>query len=72
MPLKIYFWVCLPVYVFRSSLAIFFGDMTKDLTPGKITFLISYFLVKVAICAYILWRLRRRTKDQNAAKGSSD
>ncbi|MDQ6630228.1 MAG: VTT domain-containing protein [Verrucomicrobiota bacterium] len=72
VPLKIYFWVCLPVYVFRSSLAIFFGDMTKNLTPGKITFLISYFLIKVTICAYILRRLRLRTKRQNAAKISSD
>lgn len=62
VPLKTYFWVCWPVFVIRSSLAIFLGDMTKDLTPGRITFLVCYLSIKIGICAYILHRLRRRSK----------
>ena len=33
--LAVYFWVCLPVYVARSYVTIFLGDMGSDPPPGR-------------------------------------
>ena len=61
IPLKTYFWVCLPVYVFRSLLTILAADFCGDFTTKKFIFLGGVFLVKVAICAYIINRLRDKS-----------
>lgn len=62
IPLKTYFWICLPVYVFRSLLTILAADYFGDgFTAKKFVFLGGVFLVKVAICAYIIKRLRDRS-----------
>lgn len=62
IPLKTYFWVCLPVYVFRSLLTILAADYFGDgFTTKKFVFLGGVFLVKVAICAYIIKRLRAKS-----------
>ena len=63
VPLRIYFWVCLAVYVIRSVLAIFAADFSADLTGDKVLFLAGVFLVKVGICAYVIKRLRDKSSN---------
>lgn len=64
IPLKTYFWICLPVHLIRSTVAIFFGDLGIGISSGKVIFLLGFFGVKVAICAYLIYRLRKRFKEQ--------
>ena len=62
IPLRIYFWVCWPVYVIRSCLVIFLGDFSGGLSTKRVVILASVFVVKVGICAFILQKLRARFK----------
>ena len=57
--LPIYFWTCLIVYVLRSYVAVLIGDLTSE--PSRTQFLVlgGVYAVKLSICAYIVWRLRR-------------
>lgn len=61
IPLRTYFWVCLPVYVLRSLLVLFAADFSAELTVNKSVLLIGIFLLKVGICAYIIKRLRDKS-----------
>ncbi|MEO7297078.1 MAG: hypothetical protein ABI042_00730 [Verrucomicrobiota bacterium] len=65
IPLKTYFWICWPVYLIRSMLAIFASDFSADFTSRKVIFLVSLFIVKVGICAYIIKRLRNKNSRRN-------
>lgn len=56
--LRLYFWVCLPIYVARSYVSILMGDMGSSPTTTKIAVLIAVDVVKVGICALVIWRLR--------------
>ena len=56
--LRYYFWVCLPIYVARSYVTILMGDMSSDPTRNKIIVLVIIDVLKVAICALVIWRLR--------------
>lgn len=67
VPLRVYFWVCLPIYVIRSYLVILLGDLGTDLNPKTFSILATVYVIKLSICAYLLWRIRKRFK---LAKGS--
>jgi uncharacterized membrane protein YdjX (TVP38/TMEM64 family) len=56
--LRYYLGVCLPIYVARSYVTILLGDMTSDPSRTKIILLIIVDILKVAICALVIWRLR--------------
>lgn len=72
IPLKTYFWVCLPVYVIRSVLAIFATGFSADLSTRKVVILVGIFLVKVGICAFIVKRLRdKRVATSKVAAAST-
>ena len=60
IPFRTYFWVCWPVYVVRSCIVIFMGDLGSNLSVKRVAILGSVFVFKVCICAYILHRLRKR------------
>ena len=68
IPLRVYFWICWPVYVARSCLALFFADFSSDLSPKRIAILVAIFAVKVGVCALILKRLRARSRRANSVK----
>jgi uncharacterized membrane protein YdjX (TVP38/TMEM64 family) len=55
---RYYFWVCLPIYVVRSYVTILLGDMGNEPNRNKIILLVLIDAVKVAICAFVIWRLR--------------
>lgn len=56
--LKYYLGVCLPIYVARSYVTILLGDMSSDPHRNKIIVLVIVDVLKVAICALVIWRLR--------------
>jgi uncharacterized membrane protein YdjX (TVP38/TMEM64 family) len=56
--LRVYFWVCLPIYVARSYVTILLGDMGADPDGRKLIILGCFEALKVGICALVIWRLR--------------
>lgn len=64
IPLRTYFWICWPVYVLRSALTIFLGEFSGDFTVRRAAILGVVLAVKIAICAYLIHRLRNRRKDR--------
>jgi len=60
VPLRIYFWVCLPLYVAHSYLTILVGDFGRNLDRTTLLILGTVYGLKLAICAYLIWRIRGR------------
>jgi len=56
--LRVYFWICLPVYVARSYVTILLGDLGSDPSGRRLLILFAVDALKVAVCAYVIWRLR--------------
>jgi uncharacterized membrane protein YdjX (TVP38/TMEM64 family) len=65
--LRIYFWVCLPIYVARSYVTILLGDMGSDPDGKKLIILGIVEVAKVAICAAVIWRLREHHRKYHGA-----
>lgn len=62
VPFRIYFLVCLPLYVARSYVTILIGDLGTDPNGETLLILVGIFLLKLSICAYLIWRIRRRLR----------
>jgi uncharacterized membrane protein YdjX (TVP38/TMEM64 family) len=62
IPLRVYFWVCLPIYVVRSYIVILLGDIGMDVNKKTLAILVGVYVLKLSICGYLLWRIRRRIK----------
>jgi uncharacterized membrane protein YdjX (TVP38/TMEM64 family) len=62
IPLRVYFWVCLPIYVVRSYIVILLGDFGLEVNRKTFGILIGIYVLKLSICGYLLWRIRRRIK----------
>ncbi len=60
IPLRVIFCVCLPAYVARSYVTIMIGDLANDPDTHQLVLLAFVYVLKLGICAYIVWRLRRR------------
>jgi uncharacterized membrane protein YdjX (TVP38/TMEM64 family) len=74
IPLRTYFWICLPLYVARSCLVLFLGDFGTNPSRKSLIILGSVYAVKLAVCAYLFARVRRRYRHlhpANAAKSKS-
>jgi len=56
--LKYFFTVVLPIYVARSYVTILLGDMGSDPSKQKLFILLGVDVLKVGICALVIWRLR--------------
>jgi uncharacterized membrane protein YdjX (TVP38/TMEM64 family) len=56
--LRMYFWICLPIYVARSYVSILLGDLSGDPSSRRLIILGAIELVKLAVCAVVIWRLR--------------
>ena len=70
IPFRIYFWICWPVYVVRSSVVIFLGDFSGDISLRRVLVLGGVLAVKVAICAGLLYRLRIRYKASHGPRAA--
>lgn len=60
VPLRVYFAVCVPLYVARSYVTLFIGDLATKPSGRQLLLLGVVYAVKLGVCAYLLWRLRRR------------
>ncbi|MEO6246199.1 MAG: hypothetical protein ABIQ12_12265 [Opitutaceae bacterium] len=69
--LRVYFWVCLPAYVARSYVAIMIGDLSHDPDASQFALLVAIYGLKLALCACIVWRLRRHRHPHRAAAGAA-
>ncbi len=56
---RVYFWICLPVYVARSYVTILLGDLSSDPSRRGLFIIIAIDVVKVLICAGVIWWLRQ-------------
>lgn len=64
VPLRVYFWVCLPLYVARSYVTILLGDLGMEPDRRTLAILAAVYVLKLAVCAYLIWRIRRRIKER--------
>lgn len=71
VPLGVYFWVCWPIYVVRSYVAILLGDLGTDPDRETLAILVAVYAVKLSICAYLLWRIRRRIRARSAKSSAA-
>jgi uncharacterized membrane protein YdjX (TVP38/TMEM64 family) len=62
IPLNVYFWVCLPIYVLRSYVTLSLGDLGRDISGEKLFALVGIYVLKLAVCGYLLMRLRRKLR----------
>jgi uncharacterized membrane protein YdjX (TVP38/TMEM64 family) len=68
VPLRVYFWVCLPLYTARSYVTILLGDLGAEPDRKTLAILGAVYVTKLSICAYLIWRIRRRLKQLKAAR----
>ncbi|HEU5081482.1 MAG TPA: VTT domain-containing protein [Opitutaceae bacterium] len=62
IPLRVYFWVCLPIYVIRSYVTLSLGDLSGHMEMRRIWVLVIVYVVKLSICALLLYRVRAHLK----------
>lgn len=63
IPFRIYFWVCLPLYVARSYVTILIGDLGTDPDRRTLLLLVGVYALKLSVCGYLIWRIRRRFQE---------
>jgi uncharacterized membrane protein YdjX (TVP38/TMEM64 family) len=68
IPLRTYFWICLPLYVLRSYVTLSLGDLGAELTREKLLILGGIFVVKISVCTYLILRIRRRLSGGRSEK----
>lgn len=71
IPLRTYFWICLPVYVARSYVTIFLGDLGSNPSKRAIAILVGVYVIKLTICAYLLRLIRRHHQNRATTDRSS-
>jgi uncharacterized membrane protein YdjX (TVP38/TMEM64 family) len=71
MPLRVYLPVCLPIYVARSYVTIFLGDLSGDPHRSEFLILVAVYVVKLAICALIGARLRKHYKQRHPSSAEN-
>lgn len=62
VPLSTYLAICWPIHAVRSSVAIFLGDKSDELTPTRIAALSVYFLTMVFASWWMFRRLRAQMR----------
>lgn len=58
-PLRVLCLVSVPLHTLRATVTILLGNLSDDLTPGRIVALTAYYLTIFTICGFALRRLRR-------------
>jgi len=56
--LRVYLWIAVPIYVARSYVSILLGDLGTAPSRERLFILGGVEVLKAAICALVLWRLR--------------
>ncbi|MDB6131337.1 MAG: associated Golgi protein [Verrucomicrobiales bacterium] len=61
-PFKTYFFIFWPIHVIHAFLGLEAGHLGRDLSAGKIIFLITYVVVLSVLCGYVVRRIKARRK----------
>lgn len=56
--LSVLLWVCAPIYLARSYVTILLGNLSGDPSKTALIVLVIFDVLKVGICALVIWRLR--------------
>ncbi len=68
IPLRIYFWVALPIHVLRSYVALFLGNFGSSPSHRGLIFLGVFYGTKLTVFACVAWWLRKRHKRLAASR----
>jgi uncharacterized membrane protein YdjX (TVP38/TMEM64 family) len=68
--LRVYFWICLPIYVARSYVSILVGDLSGAPSRQRLLILGGIELMKAVVCAVVIWRLREHHRRFHGAPPS--
>ncbi len=60
IPGRTYFWIAWPIYVMRSCVTLYLGDYGAELNRNRLLILGAIFVVKLGICAFLVYHVRRR------------
>lgn len=71
IPLRTYFWIGWPIYVIRSCIVIFLGDYGSEMTTERAAILGGILLLKIAICGFVVYRMRKRYRDSHPGTHST-
>lgn len=66
VPLRIYFWICLPIYVAHAYTALFLITFAADPGGRRLVALGAIYVVKLGVCAEVIRRIRKRHRHQDA------
>ncbi|HEY0946887.1 MAG TPA: hypothetical protein VGD81_16520, partial [Opitutaceae bacterium] len=66
VPLRIYFWICLPIYVAHAYMALFLVSLAADPGGRRLAALGALYVVKLVICAEVIRRVRKRHRHRDA------
>lgn len=64
IPLRICLLVGVPLYTLRSGVTLFLGDLSSSPSRKGLLILGVIYVVKLAICAVLVWWIRRRHKQK--------
>jgi uncharacterized membrane protein YdjX (TVP38/TMEM64 family) len=71
IPIRVYFWVALPIHVLRSYVALFLGGIGSSSSQHGLVFLAIFYSTKLTIFACVAWWLRRRHKRLAASRAKA-
>lgn len=66
VPLRTFFFCCLPLHTLRSTVTVVFGDQSDTLTPGRLAALAAYAVTILAVSWWMYRRMQRRFEGQPA------
>lgn len=69
VPLRLICLVSGTLHTARASVTVILGNISADLTVGRVTALASYYLVIVVVCGYTVRRMRRGLDAVRTASG---
>lgn len=69
VPLRTFFFCCLPIHTLRSTITVVFGDQSDQLTPGRLAALVAYALLIFSASWWMYRRMRRQFEGRPAAAG---
>lgn len=67
VPVRVLCFISVPLHTLRATVTILLGNLSDDLTVGRVAGLIAYYLVLVGACGLALRGLRRLLKENRDA-----
>ncbi|MGH8016992.1 MAG: hypothetical protein ACREIA_01670 [Opitutaceae bacterium] len=72
VPFPIYMLISAPLHTVRSIVSVLFGDMSENLTPARITYLVIYTIVISGASAWLFRHLRSQFAHEKKSRPKSE